>query len=172
VQHKEKLPSSGNSTFQKGNPQIPENYRPIANLNHPEKKYKKLILEMLWSTNGNSLLSNHQYGFGPQYGTNTATTTMFALVNELIESKKKLILIILDISAVFNILGKFILITKLRAHGPPERINAIFNDFLSNRKANVQVIESVSGLCARESIWTNTNFFLFNHNIFYMYLHT
>jgi hypothetical protein len=35
--------------FKIGNPQNPENYRPIANMNHLGKIYEKLILERVWS---------------------------------------------------------------------------------------------------------------------------
>ncbi len=84
-----------NSTFQKSNPQNPENYRPIANLNHLGKIYEKLILKRVWSMMGDSLPSNHQHGFNTQHGTDTATTTIFALVNRLVESKKKVILVML-----------------------------------------------------------------------------
>ena len=93
---------------------------------------------------GDSLPSSHQHGFCPQHGTDTATTTIFALVNRLIERKKKVILVTLDMSAAFDLLDKSILIPKLRAHGFPERVIAIYNDFLSDRKAVVQVGESIS----------------------------
>ena len=36
------------------------------------------------------------------------------------------------------------MIPKLRAHGFPERIISIYDDFLSDRKAVVQVVESIS----------------------------
>ena len=47
-------------------------------------------------------------------------------------------------SAAFDLLNKSILIPKMRTHGFPERIIAIYNDFLSDRKAVVQVGESIS----------------------------
>jgi hypothetical protein len=65
--------------FKQGNPQ---NYRSIANLNHLRKIYEKLILKRVWSMMGDSLSSIHQHGFGPQHGTDTATTTIFALVKK------------------------------------------------------------------------------------------
>jgi hypothetical protein len=46
-----------------------------------ENFYEKLILKRVWSMMGDSLPSNNQHG------TYTATTTLFALVNRLIESK-------------------------------------------------------------------------------------
>ena len=57
--------------------------------------------------------------------------------------KKKVILVTLDMSAAFD-LDKSILVPKLRAHGFPERVIAIYNDFLNDRKAVVQVGESLS----------------------------
>jgi hypothetical protein len=47
-------------------------------------------------------------------------------------------------SAAFDLLDKSILIPKLRAYGFPERVIAIYNDFLSNRKVVVQVGGSIS----------------------------
>ena len=60
-----------------------------------------------------------------------------------LKEKKKVILLTLDMSAAFHLLDKSILIPKL-AHGFPERIIAINNDSLSDRKAVVQVGESLS----------------------------
>jgi hypothetical protein len=51
--------------FKIGNPQDPENSRPIANLNHLGKIYEKLILKRVWSMMGDSLPSNYQHGFHP-----------------------------------------------------------------------------------------------------------
>ena len=130
--------------FKKGDPLNAENYRPIANLNHLGKIYEKLILKRVWAMMGDSLPSNHQHGFRPQHSTETATTSIFALINKLFERKKKVILVTLDMSAAFDLLDKSILIPKLRAHGFPERIIAIYKDFLSGRRAVVQVGESVS----------------------------
>ena len=116
----------------------------IANLNHLGKIYEKLILKKVWAMMGDSLPSNHQHGFRPQHSTETATTSIFALIKRLFERKKKVILVTLDMSAAFDLLDKSILIPKLEAHGFPERIIAIYDDFLSDRKAVVQVGESIS----------------------------
>jgi hypothetical protein len=51
----------------------------------------------------NSLHLNHEHVFLPQHGTDTATTTIFALVNRLIESKKKVIFVTIDMSAAFDL---------------------------------------------------------------------
>ena len=40
--------------FQKCDPPNPENYRPIANLNHLGKIYEKLILKRVWAMVGDS----------------------------------------------------------------------------------------------------------------------
>ena len=123
--------------FKKGDPLNPENYRPIANLNHLGKIYEKLILKRVWAMMGDSLPSAHQHGFHPQHGTETATASIFALINRLFERKKKVILVTLDMSAAFDPLDKSILMPKLRAHGFPERIITIYSDFLSDRKTVV-----------------------------------
>jgi hypothetical protein len=73
---------------------------------------------------GDSLPSN-QHGFRPQHGTDTATITIFALVNRLTEIKKRVILVTLDMPAALGLLDKSILIPTLRAHGFPERVIAI-----------------------------------------------
>ncbi len=56
----------------------------------------------------------------------------------------KVILVTLDMFAAFDFLDKSILIPKLRDNGFPERAFAIYNDFLPDRKADVQVGESKS----------------------------
>ena len=53
-------------------------------------------------------------------------------------------------SAVFDLLDKSIWIPKLRAHGFLEKIIAIYYDSLSDRKAVVQVGESLSEPMDRE----------------------
>jgi hypothetical protein len=73
-------------------------------LNHLGKIYEKLILKRVWSMMDDSFPSNHQHGFCPQHGTDTATTRIFALVNRLIASKKKIIFVTLDMSAAFDLL--------------------------------------------------------------------
>jgi hypothetical protein len=60
----------------------------------------------------NSLPSNYQHVFCPQHGIDTVTTTIFVLVNRLIESKKKVTLVTLNKSAAFDRLDKFIFDTK------------------------------------------------------------
>jgi hypothetical protein len=71
---------------------------------------------------------NSLNGFCPQQGTDTASTTIVALVDRLIESKKKVILVTLHMSAAFDLLDKSILIPKLRAHGFLEMIIAIYKN--------------------------------------------
>jgi hypothetical protein len=52
---------------------------------------------------------------------------------------KKVILVTLNMSAAFDLLDKSILIPKVRAHEFPERVIAIYIEFLSDRKGVVQV---------------------------------
>ena len=130
--------------LKKGDPQQPENYRPISNLNLLGKVYEKLILKRVWALMGDSLPSSHQHGFRPNHSTETATTTIFSIINKLVENKRKVILVTLDMSAAFDLLDKTILIPKLRAHGFPEKIISIYQDFLSDRKAVVQVGDTYS----------------------------
>jgi hypothetical protein len=47
-------------------------------------------------------------------------------------------------SAAFDLFDKSIFIANLRAHIFPERVIAIYNDFLSDRKVVVQAGKSVS----------------------------
>ena len=54
--------------------------------------------------------------------------------------------VLINMSAAFDLLDKSILVPKLRAHGFPERVIAIYNDFLNDRKAVVQVGESFFNL--------------------------
>ena len=83
---------------------------------------KKIILMRVWAMKGDSVPSKQQHGFCPQQGTETATASIFAIINRLFERKKKTILVILDISAAFYLLDKSILLPKLRAYRFPERI--------------------------------------------------
>ena len=145
--------------LKKGDPQQPENYRPISNLNLLGKVYEKLILKRVWALMGDSLPSSHQHGFRPNHSTETATTTIFSIINKLVENKRKVILVTLDMSAAFDLLDKTILIPKLRAHGFPEKIISIYQDFLSDRKAVVQVGDTYSetfNLEARKPIWATS----------------
>jgi hypothetical protein len=145
---REKCPAmknwQNNFTFQKGDFQKPENCRAIANLNHLRKIYEKLMVKNVWPMMGDFPPSNHLHGFCPQHGKVIAKTTIFPLKNRLIQRKKKVILEILDMSAAFELFDKSIFRPKLRAHGFAERINAIYNDFKSDRKAVVRVEESTS----------------------------
>jgi hypothetical protein len=79
---------------------------------------------------GDCLPSSHQHGFGPNHSTETDETSIFARINRPFERKKKIIHATLDMSAVFDLLNKDIPMTKLRSRGFPERIIAIYKDFV------------------------------------------
>ena len=129
--------------FKKGDPLNPKKYRPIANLNNLGKVYGKVILKKVWALMGNSLPSSHQDGFRPQHSTEAAPTSIFATINRLFEGKKSDI-VTLNMYAAMDILDRSIFIPELRTHRFPERIIAIYNNFLSDRKAIVQVGELLS----------------------------
>ena len=61
--------------LKKGDPQQPENYRPISNFNLLGKVYEKLIPIRVWALMGDSLPSSHQQCFRQNHSTETATTT-------------------------------------------------------------------------------------------------
>ena len=98
---------------------------------------------------GYSVPSKQQQGVCPQHSKETATISIFAIINRLFEQEKKLIPLTPDMSAAFDLLDNYILIPKLRAHGFPERIISIYDDFLSHRKVVVQVGESISELLTK-----------------------
>ena len=74
-------------------------------------KYKNLTtskclkFEQVWISDTQTALFQHS--------TETATTSIFAILNRLFEKKKKVILITLDISAAFDLLDKFNFDTKI-----------------------------------------------------------
>jgi hypothetical protein len=73
-----------------------------------------------------------------------SATTIFSIIIKLVENKRKVILVSVHMSAAFDLLDKTILILKLRAHGFPEKIISIYQDFLSDRKAVIQVSDTYS----------------------------
>ncbi len=65
----------------------------------------------------------------------------------------------MDMSTAFDFLNKDILMTILRSNGFPERTIAIYKDFLSGRRAVVQVGETTSepfDLILQTNSWSST----------------
>ena len=75
--------------FKKGDHLNPENYRPIANLNHFGKIYEKLILKRVWTMMGDSLPSNHQHGFRPKHSTEQPQHPFLKLLTNFLKEKRR-----------------------------------------------------------------------------------
>jgi hypothetical protein len=82
----------------------PENYRPISLLCSLGKVYEKCLLNVMTKKFGESLPSSFQHGFRKNHSTSTAALTVQNIIAKALDNKKKVIVILTDMSAAFDLL--------------------------------------------------------------------
>jgi len=130
--------------YKKDKKENPENYRPISLLCSLGKVYEKCLLNVMTKTFGDSLPSSFQHGFRKNHSTTTAALTVQNIIAKALDNKKKVIVVSTDMSAAFDLLDKDILLPRMQKLGIPSTLCAIYNEFLSNRRAFVQCGECKS----------------------------
>jgi hypothetical protein len=96
------------------------------------------------TTFGDYLPSSFQHGFRKNHSTTTATLTVQNIIAKALDNKKKVIVVLTDMSAAFDLLDKEVLLPRMKKLGIPQTLCRIYDDFLSNRRAFVQCGESKS----------------------------
>ena len=131
----------------KGDKEKVENYRPISNLCAPSKVFEKLLLQDLLKreTLSNVDLTNtSQHGFKKERSTVTAAMTIQSKLAQLLENNNYAIMASLDLSAAFDVVNRDLLLKRLDVIGLSQEFVKIIEEWLTNRKAYVEVEQSSS----------------------------
>ena len=146
----EQFPASGKLAdvtpiFKKGDPLLPENYRPISVTNAMAKIFEKLLLNQMNDyLSREKLQSPFQFGFRKGYSTQDAILFGTESWRMHLDAKQNVHVALLDLSKAFNSLNHDILNIKLSELGFNEQSRNILMNFTSHRLQRVKV----NGICS------------------------
>lgn len=122
----------------KGNKDLHNNYRPISVLPCISKIFEKIMASRLMNyLSEHSLLSQHQYGFRPQYNTELAVYQLCQNIYDAVDNKECQITLFCDLTKAFDTISHSILLDKLYVYGIRGPILGWFKSYLSHRKQYV-----------------------------------
>ena len=123
----------------------PKNYRPVSLLPVISKVLERAIFEqMIQYLEENNLLHPSHHGFRSNHSTVTALIEMYDQWVEAFEDDKLSAVVMLDLSAAFDVVDHEILIQKLEIYGFEECCISWFQSYLTNRSQQVYVEGSLS----------------------------
>ena len=113
---------------------LPKNYRPVSLLPVLSKVTERCIfLQMSSYLEDNNLLHPSHHGFRSKHSTATALIQMFDSWMEAFENDEVSAVIMLDMSAAFDVVDYDILLSKLALYGFEESVLAWIRSYLSGR---------------------------------------
>ena len=162
-----------------GNPNCPDNYRPISLLSSLSKILEKCIATQLINhLESNNILYKHQYGFQKNKSTEHNLISATNFIYNAINNGEYCIGLFLDLKKAFDVCSHDILLTKLRHMGINNTALQWFQSYLSNRtqfceingvRSSKKLIKisvmqgSILGpilfLCYINDLWKSTNLF-------------
>ena len=135
--------------FKKGNVNLIENYRPIANLCSASKIFEKLILKQfnyLESKNSLDLTGKQQHGFKKNRSTSTVGCLLQSLISRAADDDCYVVMASMDLSMAFDLINVELLIRRLRVMGLPNDLVGLISEWLTGRSYYVQVGDDCSTL--------------------------
>lgn len=133
--------------FKKGNPDSPENFRPISILPVLSKVFEVVIKHQLVDfLEGENILSPAQHGFRKSRSTVSAVASLIEEVLGAYEERESVALVMCDLSKAFDVISHDILLAKLWKYGVRGSALKTFESYLRGRS---QVV-SVGGACSAE----------------------
>ena len=124
--------------FKKGDSTIPKNYRPVSLLPITSKILERVVYEQLVKyLEDNCILHPSHHGFRKNHSTTTALLEMYSSWVEAYEQDKVTAVVLLDMSAAFDLVVKTILIEKLKLYGLDSSSSAWMESYLSSRSQQV-----------------------------------
>lgn len=126
--------------FKQGEPDRPNNYRPISLLSIFNKIFEKIIAKrLLLFWNKHNVLNQHQFGFRSGHSTTLALINILDDIYKMIDSGEFVMAIFFDIKKAFDTVNHSILLSKLEFYGIRGPMYDWFKDYLSNRKQFTRV---------------------------------
>ena len=133
--------------YKTGDPENPNNYRPISILPILGKTIEYFVNNQLTKfLDDNDIISKHQYGFRKNHST---TYLMLDLFDRIYSSKSKLkkpAIVFLDIKKAFDTVSHTILLSKLKHYGIKGVVYDWFKSFLTGRWQQTRIGTRVSNI--------------------------
>ena len=124
--------------FKKEDPTLAKNYRPVSLLPITSKILERVIYNQLIKyLEENKLLNPSHHGFRQNHSTATALLEMHSNWVEAVEEDKITAVVLLDMSAAFDLVDKNILIEKLKLYGLEENSTKWMESYLSEQSQQV-----------------------------------
>ena len=126
-----------------------KNYRPISNLPFLSKILEKAVQKQLDKhLDTHNLHAEHQSGYRKDHSCETATLTIYNDILCLNDTKSKVVLLLLDLSAAFDTVNHEILLAKLKkVYGLRSNVLNWFKSYLSDRAFTVTINGERSSKC-------------------------
>ena len=120
--------------FKKGDPNNPNNYRPISLLSAISKIFEKVMLNQLITYfDSHALLYESQYGFKKNHSTELAALELADNIIGEMDKGRNPFCIFIDLSKAFDCLNHGILLEKLKHYGVSGNALMLLADYLKNR---------------------------------------
>ena len=124
--------------LKKDDPTITKNYRPVSLLPITSKILERVVYNQLIAyLENNKILNPSHHGFRRNHSTVTALLEMHATWLEALEDDKITAVVLLDMSAAFDLVDKSILIKKLKIYGLNDDSTCWMESYLSGRSQQV-----------------------------------
>ena len=128
-----------------GNPDVPNNYRPISLLPIVSKVTERLVHgQLMEHLIRNNKLAAHQSGNRKLHSTETALLYVTDQLLQAMDNKKVSIMVLLDMSKAFDSIRHDILLSKLQNLDFSQGVLNWFQSYLSNRQQCVRIGDAVS----------------------------
>ena len=126
--------------LKKGDPLMPQNYRPVSLLPIMSKVLEKIVFKQVLNyVESNHILHPSHHGSRPHHNTCTALIEMYSSWVETVESGDITGVVMLDLSAAFDLVDPVLLIQKLELMGFQEESLLWFKSYLTGRQQCVYV---------------------------------
>ena len=135
------------AVFKKGDPSLPNNYRPISLLNTLEKVFERLIYKHIYNhLHHNNFFTPVQSGFMPGDSTINQLTFIYDNLCKALDNGLETRVVFFDISKAFDKVWHRGLLAKLKAAGITGHLLSWFHDYLTSRTQRVVLPGATSDL--------------------------
>ena len=123
------------------------NYRPISNIAFVAKLTERFVAQQLQHfMDVNGIYGVYQSAYRPQHSAESALLRIHNDVAQSIDSRRSVLLVLLDLTAAFDTIDHNILMRRLHGYGLCGDVHAWLTSYLRNRTNVVRVKSSVSQL--------------------------